>query len=280
MKLNHLTVRSILCAPSIFLVCFSALAQKLPSIQQNSLYAPSAIHIDGTDEKWNNQFQAYNNATNVFYTIANDDSKLYLILQANDAAVIKKIIYGSITFMVTGPGKDDRDSPVRITFPFINKKDQGSLLTKKSNIVAGAVNLAVNHANDSLIVVLNKQILEKSFIKVAGIPSIPDSLIAVTSQNSIAAMSLFGKDGTYTCELAIPLKYLEGRAIKDGRFRYNIKLNGRFYNSNTSVQLSPDGQYSLRSTPGYQPIAVKTSAESLILDFSTDFWGAYTLTRK
>ncbi|HCN82336.1 MAG TPA: hypothetical protein DIT07_01770, partial [Sphingobacteriaceae bacterium] len=59
-------------------------AQKLPNIQEASLRAPAGIKVDGKATEWNNQFQAYNKATEIFYTISNDDDKLYLAVQATD----------------------------------------------------------------------------------------------------------------------------------------------------------------------------------------------------
>ena len=51
-------------------------AQKLPNKQEISFQAPTNIKIDGKASEWNNQFLAYNNATDIYYTIANDDKNL------------------------------------------------------------------------------------------------------------------------------------------------------------------------------------------------------------
>jgi len=66
-------------------------AQTLPKVQEASLRAPDNIKIDGKPTEWNNQFQAYNTATDLFYTIANDDQNLYLVIQAKKPLSISKI---------------------------------------------------------------------------------------------------------------------------------------------------------------------------------------------
>ena len=56
-------------------------AQKLPNVQQASLRAPENVKVDGKPTEWGDKLQAYNKATDVFYTIANDYNNLYLIIQ-------------------------------------------------------------------------------------------------------------------------------------------------------------------------------------------------------
>ena len=63
------------------LTTLAAHPQKLPNLQTTSLRAPASIKIDGKTTEWNNRFQAYNKATEVSYTIANDKDKLYLVIQ-------------------------------------------------------------------------------------------------------------------------------------------------------------------------------------------------------
>jgi hypothetical protein len=72
-------------------------AQKLPNVQTISLRAPAGVKIDGKTKEWNNRFQCYNHATSLFYTIANDDENLYLVIKAIDRDICKKIIGGGIT---------------------------------------------------------------------------------------------------------------------------------------------------------------------------------------
>jgi len=85
---------------------FNLNAQKLPKIQEESLRAPNDIKIDGTFSEWNGKFKAYNTNTQIFYTIANNDSLLFLTMRATDQLIIRKIIAGriTITFNPIAPG--------------------------------------------------------------------------------------------------------------------------------------------------------------------------------
>ena len=73
---------------------FAANAQGLPKVQQESIYAPANIKIDGKALEWGDKFQAYNVSNHLFYTLSNDDKNLYLIVFATDNATSSKIIYG------------------------------------------------------------------------------------------------------------------------------------------------------------------------------------------
>ena len=83
----------------LFCIAISADAQKLPTEQQVSLRAPAGLKIDGKATEWDNKFQAYNHHTDFYYTIANDDNNLYLIVQANEPAIIKRILKGGIALL-------------------------------------------------------------------------------------------------------------------------------------------------------------------------------------
>src|SRR5476651_2443429 len=87
------------------LVVIVAHAQKLPGIQTTSLWAPVSIKIDGKPSEWGNEYQALNKATGVFYTIANDNENIYLIVHAKQKRVIQKIIDVGITFIVNSNKK-------------------------------------------------------------------------------------------------------------------------------------------------------------------------------
>jgi uncharacterized protein YpmB len=96
----------------------TVIAQKLPNIQQANIYAPAHLKIDGIANEWNNQFQAYNKTVDIYYSIANDDSNLYLIVRAKNEDIIEKISKGGITLTI---GKKSENN-VAITFPMYDEK--------------------------------------------------------------------------------------------------------------------------------------------------------------
>src|ERR1700761_303273 len=120
MKLISLKFLSALCLTCSMFV--TASAQKLPNVQTASLRAPANMKIDGKATEWNNQFQAYNHATDIFYTISNDDSKLYLTVRATDKQVMNKILRGGVTFTVQPSGKKTDKDGISITYPLFDQK--------------------------------------------------------------------------------------------------------------------------------------------------------------
>ncbi|HCN84775.1 MAG TPA: hypothetical protein DIT07_14330 [Sphingobacteriaceae bacterium] len=106
----------------VFVISLTASAQKLPNVQETSLRAPTAIKVDDKPTEWNNQFQAYNKTTEIFYTISNDDDKLYLTVQATDLDVINKILEGGVSLRINGLGKMKDQGGKVITYPVIVKE--------------------------------------------------------------------------------------------------------------------------------------------------------------
>src|SRR5476651_2358683 len=103
-------------------ITIAAYAQKLPAKQEISLRVPAGIKIDGKATEWDNKFQAYNNATELFYTLSNDDDNLYLIVQITKPRVIEKVLNVGITLTINGAGKKDDKAPenISIQFPLID----------------------------------------------------------------------------------------------------------------------------------------------------------------
>src|SRR5688572_23684293 len=89
---------------------YSTSAQKLPAVQQVSLRAPANVRIDGKVTEWG-QLKAYNKATDLKYSIANDDKKLYLVIQTNTFATQRKSAIGGVTLVIQKANeKNDKDA--------------------------------------------------------------------------------------------------------------------------------------------------------------------------
>src|SRR5476651_1276857 len=99
-KLSTTTVKQALPAFLFILVSFAATAQKLPAVQQISLRTPDNLRIDGKPTEWNNKFQAYNSRTDFYYTIANNDNNLYVIIQTPIPDVIRRIMNGGVSLTI------------------------------------------------------------------------------------------------------------------------------------------------------------------------------------
>ncbi|HEY9533699.1 MAG TPA: hypothetical protein VIQ77_04155 [Mucilaginibacter sp.] len=249
----------------ILLTLFSVIAlavnaQKLPKIQEESVYAPVNIKIDGKATEWDGKFQAYNHATNLFYTIANDDNNLYLVVHATEPNIIYKIINGGITFTINPSGKKN-DIGIMIIYPLFGRTNSPILNLKDKPVLTK--DSAINNAKiDSFRNVINMQLTNKSKeIKVSGIKAINDTLISVYNEYGIKTAQLFDNKIAYTYELAIPLKYI---GLKAQKFIYNIKINGM----NTVIPKNAT----------ITVMIVKAGSMGAMAD--TDFWGEYSLAQK
>jgi len=248
-------------------------AQKLPAVQKASIRAPEKVIVDGKYTEWANRLQAHNNATEISYTIANDDNNLYLIAQATDEHVINKILRGGVTLAIQKTGEKDNKNPVSITYPVSNYAFSLHLHGLKS----GKIDTSVETVNT--LVEKNNKLIEQQikYIGVKGIGGV-DSLISIYNENNIKAAGFFGYDKTYTFELSLPLKYLDILAGNEPKFAYHIILNGYKSGADFGTPTKMDG------TPATGPKVEKMMAlmaqTDAVWSAKTDFWGEYTLAKK
>jgi hypothetical protein len=244
-------------------VTIGANAQKLPNIQQASLRAPADIKIDGRATEWNDKFQAYNHATEVFYTVSNDDANLYLAVQSNDSGIIQKIVAGGITFTIKSIGKKNTVSPVAVTYPLIPDPYSAGV---------GYILRTHDTMADTDLIALNKQVSGHiKEIRVTGVKEIPDSAVSVYNDQGIRAAGLVDNRKAYTCELAVPLKYLQQVVNSAGTFSYVIQVNGL---DGTTALVGHDSN---AISPQTEPV---DHSSSYFLFSPTYFGGEYTLAKK
>lgn len=250
-----------------------AFAQKLPSVQTaTGLRAPTNIKIDGKATEWNNQFQAHNHATEIYYTVANDDQYLYLIIQEDVPNLINKIFGGGITLTLQSSGKKDNKNGISITYP-ITDKPYGisfTLVDRKGNIPD------TSHSTADSIMAANNQTIQNEckWIKVGGINGM--DTLSVYNQEGILAAGRFNNKKVYTCEIAIPLKYLLAANI-NSKFSYHIRLNGRPSNDGGSFSIGGNGTTANAAVvASFMASMNKVQGE---LFAPTDFWGEYTLAK-
>lgn len=93
-------------------------------MQTISLRAPDNIKIDGNAKEWNNSFQAWTTVDRMFYTISNDDNKLYLTVGIAGPYAINKIVKGGVTLTIsrlTDKKKREKDTAsLSVTFPVLS----------------------------------------------------------------------------------------------------------------------------------------------------------------
>lgn len=253
-----------------FIISMTANAQKLPAKQQGSVRAPANFKIDGKTPELGNQFQAYNNSIEAYYTIANNADNLYLTVQATNADIINKIISGGITFTIKNNNKGSTVTPVAITYPLLPAKGRLGIITK----------LKANEAlTDDNLIALNKQIADNvKEIGITGIKEIADSTISVYNNQGIKAMGLINGKKAFTCKLVLSLKYLQQIIDSTNTFNYNIKLNGMALKSMTiMVNGAPANASSPQVLNLINGMSGQGNSTMQNLISPTDLSGTYTL---
>jgi len=267
MKISTFFFKSVLV--SVFCcIGLMAGAQKLPNTQQQSLRLPANFKIDGKAIEWNNQFRAYNKSTDVYYTIANDDEHLYLIMQATDPKMISKMIGGGgVTLTIQKSGKKSDKGGISIMYPVFDKKTRPAFnliaIQDKEDAHPGSVN------KDSVMSAYNKTLGDRSkLISITGIAGM-DSLISVYNEDGIKVAGMFDNKLAYTYELSVDLKQL-GLTINDAaKFAYHTNIGSSISKSLASMMSFEVGADGAVSHGGANPAAAYT-----------DFWGEYTLAKK
>lgn len=286
MKLSMKTIPLKPVLSILFAGCFflNTAAQKLPNVQTGSVHAPANISIDGKTTEWHNKFQAYNHATDVFYTVSNDDTKLYLAVQAADNLVINKIMNGGITFTIQKSGKKTDKDGISITYPLFDKKNRPFVPRMFGNnrpaprggdieIIStdggaiSSVNNSKEFESDSIMRVYNKSLESSKFIRVTGIKTV-DSLISAYNTDGVMVAEQFDNKMRYTYELAIDLKLLGLQASDASKFAYHIAINP-FIPDFSSAPAKP--------VVGLSMVLVDDSMSGS--GATTDMWGEYTLAK-
>ncbi len=200
-------------------------AQKLPNKQETSIYAPVNIKIDGKITEWGN-FQAYNSATEISYTMANDNDKLYFICSATQPEVIQKIIEGGITLSISPADKKSVIEPVTITYPVVPwaNSQVDYALRPSGPLTKATVSLLNNKISDHL-----------KKIEISGVKEFPDGSISVYNDKGIIGAHYISSDKVYTYELALPLSLISAQINDQNTFNYKVQVNDGMERNNVIV---------------------------------------------
>jgi hypothetical protein len=258
----------------LLIISCTANAQSLPNVQKESVRAPANLKTDGKANEWGGALRAYNRATEVYYTLANDDENLYLTVQAKDEDIINKIIDGGVSLIIQKPEKKEGKDNASVTYPAYATPDN------KSKLRVNLFHRGTLQEDADTLMLTDNAILAKNckWIKLTGIADL-DSLISVYNQDGIKAAALFNTNKVYTLEISIALKHLGISTTGAAKFTYHLLLNGsKPLDSRTFHMRVPDGP------PLSQPEIDDAYAKIFELDARistpTDFWGEYTLAKK
>nr|ALG05215.1 hypothetical protein [uncultured bacterium 4C6] len=255
------------------LAFIQASAQKLPKIQEVSLRAPTNAKADGKATEWV-KMQAYNPTVELYYTIANDDKKLYLVLQSKNEGMLAKLVNGGITFLVQTSGKKTDDGAVGAKFPYM----------EKGQTVGFGWNDDEEGNEKSLFAkAMSKRMAEKiKWIYTKGL-LIKDGPIAIYNNEGILAGAALDSKGVYTCEMTFDLNILGLSTTSPAKFAYHITVNGPPNKYGSPLNLEKGGAVSKDGSPVTE--AMVEMAKQMIQKQhteaigTTDFWGEYTLAK-
>ncbi len=268
MKKIYIVISALLLLHYGFAGAFTANAQKLPNKQEVGLYAPANIKVDGNATDWGNTFQAYNHATEVYYSIANDNDNLYMVIRATEPLVMRKIIAGSITLSLSNTQKSRNDADITITYPVFDKHNFANINLRNKPDDASKL--------DSFKNVINTEFVKKSKeMKITGIKAISDSLISVYNEYKIKAAAGFDDKIIYTCEFGLPLQYIKATLNNLSQIHYTITLNGSTSAEGATFELIEGGMRVTSPTLNMPSVADMRSISA-----PTYFSGDYILAKK
>jgi hypothetical protein len=255
---------------SFFALSFSLLFSYLPVYSQKkaelikSLWVDKPILIDGQLEDWKDSLSLYNEATKLYYNLANDDENIYLAIKNGAPESLTRILARGISFTAN---IENKKIPAMITFPLLDRTPG-----KKRN-----------ETEQPEPEEIQKRIIERiKEIRVDGFKEIIDGGISLNNSYGIKAAAAFDSKDNLIQEIAIPIRLL---GILPGRTEpvtYGIRING--FVGPAAVQRRDmtnfddmyggryggrfgrnfDGMYGGMPNRNYPPVKISTSTEFFI----------------
>ncbi len=253
-------------------LCINAFGQKLPNKQSAAVRPPSSIKIDGKALEWGNSYKAYNTATEMYYTLSNDDENLYLITHIDQKnAIFNRVLTGGMTIILK-----TKNEHLSLRYPAfkILPSFKGP---KKGEVVSGK--------DDDPIIVDNNRVFkeEAKLIEITGLKDV-DSVISIYNERGIRVASSFDAQQGYTYELAIPLKHLDLNVKKNQSLliSYQIIINGGKSKYPESRNISNLYEVTSASPTSDAELALAMESQRRMMTkmyATTDFSGEYTLAK-
>jgi hypothetical protein len=213
-------------AKSLFTACLmlsltvTHAQQKLPNKQVAGVWAsPEKIKMDGKATEWDN-FQAYNTATDLYYTLANNNDFVYLVVQIQDPTVVERANTFGFTFEIyktDNPGDKELIS-VTMPPPEYAKYFRGMMMGFGATSDADLATSIMKNYNASL------QKYHK-FIVVKGIPGF-DTVSVYNDEPGIRLADAADIKLNYTFEMQIPMRLIRVLKGDNSKIMYHLSLNG------------------------------------------------------
>ena len=202
-------VKSILLVIVITLFNLSAAFSQKKAEIITTKWANNPVIADGLLSDWPDSLTLFNEATNLYYSLANDNKNVYLALRSASKQDLTKILAGGISFSANIDRK---------------KKDQATVIFPILDRTPGK---ARNIKDQPEAEEMQKQILSKiKDIKVTGFKEIIDGGISLQNTYGIRAGASFDRNSNLIQEIIIPLNLLNLSTANAGEVIYSIKVNG------------------------------------------------------
>ncbi|WP_158992562.1 hypothetical protein [Mucilaginibacter sp. L196] len=261
------------------------MAQKVQNVQIGNVWAPTAVKIDGKLTEWGESLKAYNKNVQLWYSIANDDKNIYLVIKSTDLDNNNKILAGGISFTLNTEGKKKTKNAFTITFPIIKRTGGGR--TGHGGRRGG---FGQDDTPDTAAIVTqqNQALATSKEISAIGFADITDTLVSIYNEYGIKAAANIDNKGVLVYELAVPLRLLKIAIDNQKELAYNIKINGLAlsgsggFGGNSSFggggRSGGSGSGSGGGFGGGFGGGKSTDVSDMMSP--TDFWGKYTLAIK
>ena len=200
---------------NIVLVIGVALFNLSPAFSQkkaemiNTKWANNPVVADGLLNDWPDSLALHNEATNLYYSLANDDKNVYLALRSATKQDLTKILAGGISFSANIEGK--KKDPPTVIFPVLDRTPGKPRNVKEQPEEEEMQAKVLSRIKD---------------IKVAGFKEIIDGGISLQNTYGIRAATAFDKNNNLIQEIIIPLSLLNLSTANAEEVTYSIKVNG------------------------------------------------------
>lgn len=253
---------------------------KLKTVQEGSVWAAPGVKVDGNLSDWKDTFQAYNKATKLYYTLANDDKYLYLVAKSTDVTNIAKIQAGGINIIINTADKKKDDNAFNVTYPVVSRA--GGRGGRRGGFGGfGRNSDLTDSAKKAMTAEAHKQLIDAAKeIRVLGFKNITDTLISIYNEYGIKSMVGFDSQDAITCEIAVPLSALGLSPDQPKEFAYHIVLNGLPLPNGGGFGGGGGGRGGRGGGGGGRGGRGGVNINYQDMLTPTDFWGKYTLAKQ
>lgn len=216
-------------------MAFALLVNASPAFSQKKAdliatkWAKQPIVADGLLNDWQDSLLSYNEETKLHYSLANDETNIYLALKSASKEDLSKILAGGISFSANIENK--KKDPATVIFPVLDRTPGKNRNVKEQPEMEEMQKRVLSRIKD---------------IKVTGFKEIIDGGISLQNSYGIRAAAAFDKNGNLVQEIIIPLSLLNLSLTGNELVTYYIKVNG----VQSAAGSMPQGQNNQRQSAG------------------------------